>query len=639
MHLASAAGHMGIARELVSEGADPNALAAQNLTPMHYACGKGHLNMVKFLVENGARVAENDRRGRSYLHMASEKGHVEIVEWLASNYRHVDVKDDVNGGTPLHTACLSGHLGVVDVLVNLGSDVDIRNSDGMTALHCACVKGHIDIAKCLVEHGADPTVKDLEGNSPIDIASQMGYSSLINWLLYKMDVPLLSTLPTTTTMTTTAVTSTSVTSTASALGGGGTGLSTTTTTPVLATTSTIKSPSSADVDGPTMRRSLSRRLDNSVACLDCSVLFQFTQDNFLDNNNRDKTTNSKVLHIKSVMPASRANSTHKEYTHRLHDACMEGDVEGVKRMLEKGYSVNSLDPNIGSGPLHYACLSGQVAVTKLLIYSHANLELRNSNGLTPLLCAVERKQSDIVLLLIEKGADVTAKNKSGYTLLHRLSALGMAELLQSITDMPRTLLPVLDMESRTEHGLSPLHCAAENVHIDVVLVLITQSVQINTRDNDNRTPLHYAATYGHVEVSDALVTAGAFVNARDSLGLSPLLSACGGGHLIIAKMLLANGGSLGVQTEDGDTALHMACAAESFGVVLWLLEKDLDLSARNRHGLMPAQCIHDESSEVMELLVAWPTAKQLGKRVQEVLKEMHDARRDRQECRSFAISS
>ena len=71
-------------------------------------------------------------------------------------------------------------------------------------------------------------------------------------------------------------------------------------------------------------------------------------------------------------------------------------------------------------PLHKACHDGNTAQTvKLLseMYSHQQVDARNEQGLSPLQIASGRGHEEIILLLLNYGADVKAASSSGTTAL------------------------------------------------------------------------------------------------------------------------------------------------------------------------------------------------------------------------------
>jgi len=74
-------------------------------------------------------------------------------------------------------------------------------------------------------------------------------------------------------------------------------------------------------------------------------------------------------------------------------------------------NVNGLD-NFYWTPLHMAAHSGVRAVVEYLLDHGASLEARSLTGATPIMKAIETCSLDVVQLLINRGAKVTAENMS-----------------------------------------------------------------------------------------------------------------------------------------------------------------------------------------------------------------------------------
>lgn len=101
-------------------------------------------------------------------------------------------------------------------------------------------------------------------------------------------------------------------------------------------------------------------------------------------------------------------------------AARDGDSEAVASACEREpRRVNELYQ--GYSALHYAILSGRVAIVKLLLSKGANPNLRDHMQMTPLmLCAVANRVSDddsreISISLLQAGADKTHATDSGET--------------------------------------------------------------------------------------------------------------------------------------------------------------------------------------------------------------------------------
>jgi ankyrin repeat protein len=93
----------------------------------------------------------------------------------------------------------------------------------------------------------------------------------------------------------------------------------------------------------------------------------------------------------------------------------------------------------------------------------------------------------ICRLLIDKGAQLEAKDSIGCTPLHWAAVQGHVEIVRLLCDRGA------DVEACTNDGSRPLQTAASNGHISVVKELIEErNAEINARDDYGRTALMYA---------------------------------------------------------------------------------------------------------------------------------------------------
>lgn len=71
-----------IAALLVAAGAEVNARASGEGTPLHTAAFEGSLEVVRLLLASGAELTATDDRGRTPLMLARERGHAAVAEAL-----------------------------------------------------------------------------------------------------------------------------------------------------------------------------------------------------------------------------------------------------------------------------------------------------------------------------------------------------------------------------------------------------------------------------------------------------------------------------------------------------------------------------------------------------------------------------
>ena len=98
--------------------------------------------------------------------------------------------------------------------------------------------------------------------------------------------------------------------------------------------------------------------------------------------------------------------------------------EVVRLLVEHTYDDHERTPE-GDTPLHCAVsgIEQYPEVVRVLLKSGARLEMRNNDCQTPLMLALQKCSTpDCIQLLIDKGADVNAKCKNGYSVLANLLA-------------------------------------------------------------------------------------------------------------------------------------------------------------------------------------------------------------------------
>ncbi|MDO8906082.1 ankyrin repeat domain-containing protein [Hydrogenophaga sp.] len=95
-------------------------------------------------------------------------------------------------------------------------------------------------------------------------------------------------------------------------------------------------------------------------------------------------------------------------------AALKGQLALAKRLIERKAEVNKP----GWTPLHYAATNADpvsVEMTRLMLEHHAFIDAVSPNRTTPLMMAAHYGHPDVVKLLLEEGADATARNEKGLT--------------------------------------------------------------------------------------------------------------------------------------------------------------------------------------------------------------------------------
>jgi ankyrin repeat protein len=130
-----------------------------------------------------------------------------------------------------------------------------------------------------------------------------------------------------------------------------------------------------------------------------------------------------------------------------------------------------------------------------------------------------------------------------------------------------------DLEARDVEGCTPLHKAAEENNVGVARILLVHGANANAVNNDGNTPLHLVCGRSRLEdgtLIELLLAHGANIDAPDPEGNTPLLLADSGTYRVVFTTLLAHGADVCVQNNGGRTPLHLAG--------LWFQRDDQDLA-------------------------------------------------------------
>jgi ankyrin repeat protein len=134
----------------------------------------------------------------------------------------------------------------------------------------------------------------------------------------------------------------------------------------------------------------------------------------------------------------------------LFEATALGRVERTEALLQQdgaGAQARSAD---GFTPLHLACFMGRPECARILVDAGAdvNAVADNPSRVRPLHSAVASRQSAIAEMLLERGAEVDARQQAGYTPLHAAALHGDEPLVGLLLD--RGADPRLTAEDGTD---------------------------------------------------------------------------------------------------------------------------------------------------------------------------------------------
>lgn len=203
---ASYYGHVAVVQELLSAGANPNAVDKRRGTALMKAVAlpegddlvSRKVQILKVLLAAGADPQRRDVLGGTAWESAMILEQSEFVDvFAAAGVRGVretllmeaiaagdsaEVKSllaagvDINyhdegGWTILGESALSGNVEFAQAALSRGARVNARNQKGFTALMIAASANHPDVVRALLSAGADAALRNDAGQTALDLAS------------------------------------------------------------------------------------------------------------------------------------------------------------------------------------------------------------------------------------------------------------------------------------------------------------------------------------------------------------------------------------------------------------------------------------------------------------------------------------
>src|SRR4051812_34584217 len=116
------------------------------------------------------------------------------------------------------------------------------------------------------------------------------------------------------------------------------------------------------------------------------------------------------------------------------DAAMNGNRDAVRALLKDGADVNTAQAD-GMTALHWAAQKGDVDLAKVLLYASANVRATTRiGGYTPLLIASRNGDAAMIQALVDGGADPNNATTNGTTALMFAAAAGRNDAVKVLIE-------------------------------------------------------------------------------------------------------------------------------------------------------------------------------------------------------------
>ncbi|KAL8721231.1 MAG: hypothetical protein Q9225_002043 [Loekoesia sp. 1 TL-2023] len=627
--------HPDAVRLLLNHEADPNLHCGNWGTALHKAAYRGATDIVEMLLASGADTnldgepcnSKGDDGIVTALQGASAFADEPTVRLLVANGANLVIeRNDSDFKSALHAASFYGNTTNVQVLLELGSDVNLRGGRYGTCLQAAATRGHNetmtalldagakineqdvgcygsaliaaivnsnhDSVRLLLERGADPALRGgLKYQYPIIAAARLWDNKDEVQLLIDAGADV------------------------NACGG---------------MFHTALQAAAVDGNDETMRVLLDAGADmNAMGGIYGNALSAAYREGyyFCTGLLWERGVSNKLRGGKWGTPLGSAisgacqtlitflikehHADPNEYMNEYHGSPLQyciahfrADSDVLTNLfIDYGADPNGIGPSgLGGGygtPLNAAIATNNMEVMKILLERGADPNIRgNKKGWTSLQLACLWNRPEAFNLLLEHNIDVNAHGRYG-TPLQAAAYVGAKPLLRELLHRGADIK--VSRQGRYGHSLQSAGIGARE---DIVRFLIKHGADVRVKGGRFGTVLQAASVRGSKELVDFLIHKGANVDEQGGRYKTALQAACAAGNKEVVLTLLEQKANVNITGGIYGSALQAACAYGDVDVVRMLVEHGADVSVQGGYydSAVDAAALHGRTSVLRYLI-------------------------------------
>ena len=288
---------------------------------------------------------------------------------------------------------------------------------------------------------------------------------------------------------------------------------------------------------------------------------------------------------------------------QLHLAVQKGNEDKVALMLAAGADVDHINSD-GDAAIHTAIRINHAGIVRLLIESGADLNINNRQGKSPQTMAEKNGNRLIVKALndpknvffaVKKGKHkiVNAWLNDGHDPNIIYGAEGMTLLMSAAFYRHTNIVELLlergaDVDALGSNHRTALMSACVGNHKEIVAKLLERGARLDIRtERAGQTALMLATLRYSIDIVEILLNSGAkdYAPSVPGIGTTALITASGmGRHELVGLLLKSSLVLLNYQDIHGMTALMWAAQNGHINIVKLLLEREAQVNLNSENG-------------------------------------------------------
>ncbi|KAI1121301.1 ankyrin repeat-containing domain protein [Nemania abortiva] len=545
LSIAIVQGHLGIMETLLKIIPDPNEYeTSATLNPLYLATAvAGNSDAVRLLLKYG--LNPNDELIKPPLVLEISRSNtpsedkLDILDLLVTNNARVDLVESSTGITPLMCAAANGELSLAEWLLDHNSNVHVVDTEGWTALFHAANSNHIELVRVLLSHKPRLDIKVSSGQTLNQIV--VGKEEILQLLLdanLALDLELTN-----------------------------------------------------DEGKTALGCAVEQKLPHAVRVL----LSRKVDIHHRDNSGRtailDSVVNApdpEILRMLAESGADLQDAISEEGRSVLQMATIRG-AELLKIVLEfrKRIDLEQLN-SWGRTALHDGLLyDASEESIQLLIRAGVNVNVRDEDGLTPVMCAIYRESlTNLKLLLAEPEIDINSHSQAYPPPLILTCSRLLPDFVQSLLDRGADVNARWLMDMTWSPLIATLMGSAnpgenrDELVDKIVRMLVNHGAPVRVHYETTPThhraitdPLQAACVVANVAMIQYLVGVGAPIDGAGPLKNLPIHFATINGVRNFEAVSQIYQGDLLVTDVAGKTVLHWAAQFSHVETLKFILDK------------------------------------------------------------------